>query len=439
MGMTVNLEDAEMDGAPVGSPFESSELHVKEAKAARSIARSWLREAGDHESCIVTESPRNRAEHTAVVARETAAMVDREAIFPEKAFQSAREQRLLSIMVPTELGGEGVDLSEVLDVCYMLARSCASTAMIFAMHQIMVAILVRHARSNPFHARLLRRISSEQLLLASSTTEGQGGGDLRTSACAVDTHGPRIELTKRATVLSYGTQADVILITARRAADALPSDQVLIAFVKSDYQLEPILNWDALGMRGTCSGGFNFKGEGDCAQIIGVPFQQIQSNTMMPVAHLTWSAVWTGIAAAAVDRARRQIRASTRRSAGTPPPGLVSLSRAQMSLLSLQATVKYALRMFESIANSEKEYDSIDFQNSLNLLKVQASEMATAIVIGSLQACGLAGYRNDGEFSISRQLRDVMSAPVMINNERILVNTAPASMLTEVPDSLFGN
>ncbi len=54
--------------------------------------------------------------------------------------------------------------------------------MIYAMHQIKIACLLRHGRGSAWHQRLLRRICSEQLLLASSTTEGQGGGDVRKSA-----------------------------------------------------------------------------------------------------------------------------------------------------------------------------------------------------------------------------------------------------------------
>jgi acyl-CoA dehydrogenase len=57
-------------------------------------------------------------------------------------------------------------------------------------------------------------------------------------------------------------------------------------------------------------------------------------------------------------------------------------------------------------------------------------------VMSAMQACGLSGYRNDGEFSVSRHLRDVLSSSIMINNERILANVATASLLIEVPHSL---
>ena len=43
-------------------------------------------------------------------------------------------------------------------------------------------------------------------------------------------------------------------------------------------------------------------------------------------------------------------------------------------------------------------------------------------MMSAMRACGLSGYRNDGEFSVGRHLRDVLSAPIMINNDRILAN-----------------
>ncbi len=68
--------------------------------------------------------------------------------------------------------------------------------------------------------------------------------------------------------------------------------------------------------------------------------------------------------------------------------------------------------------------------------KVNASELATATVLSAMQACGLSGYRNDGEFSVSRHLRDVLSSSVMIKNYRILASSASGALLVEVPSLL---
>ncbi len=187
---------------------------------------------------------RQRAAQVAAVAAAVADKVDYEARFPFEAFSAAKAERLLGVHVPLELGGEGASISDVADICYMLGRSCASTGMVFAMHQIMVAILVRHASESAWHRQLLRRLCDEQLLLASSTTDGQGGGDVRSSVCAVETSDSGITVVKSATVMSYGAEADGVVTTARRAPNAAPSDQVLVAFTKEDYHLDTSMNWN---------------------------------------------------------------------------------------------------------------------------------------------------------------------------------------------------
>ncbi len=72
----------------------------------------------------------------------------------------------------------------------------------------------------------------------------------------------------------------------------------------------------------------------------------------------------------------------------------------------------------------------------MNLLKVNSSEAAIDTVMSALQACGLSGYRNDGEFSVARNLRDVLSSSIMINNERILAGAASSLLLFDVPPLL---
>ena len=46
--------------------------------------------------------------------------------------------------------------------------------------------------------------------------------------------------------------------------------------------------------------------------------------------------------------------------------------------------------------------------------------------MSAMRACGLSGYRNDSEFSVGRHLRDILSSPVMISNDRILANVGAA-------------
>jgi acyl-CoA dehydrogenase len=379
-----------------------------------------------------------RARAAADVAKANAAAVDAEARFPAESFAEIRRQRLLGIQVPTHLGGEGANIAEIADVCYILGQACSSTALIYAMHQIKMACIVRHTKGNPALERILSRIASEQLLMASSTTEGQAGGNVRSSEAAVEHQGENITLERKATVISYAIEADGVVTTARRAADAAGSDQVLLVLLKSDYTLERLQVWDTLGMRGTHSEGFTLRARASAEQIMPESYDRIHAQTMVPFAHLLWGSVWAGIAAAAAAKAQAFIRHAVRGSNGQMPPGAAHFTQAVSSLRTLRGVLAANLRSYESIMSDDKAISALEFQAQITLTKVQASELAVSTVLSSLRACGLSGYRNDTEFTIGRLLRDVLSAPLMINNDRILTNLATTSLMTPLPTSITG-
>jgi acyl-CoA dehydrogenase len=189
-------------------------------------------------------------------------------------------------------------------------------------------------------------------------------------------------------------------------------------------------------MRGTCSSGFKLTATGASDQVLPESYEKIHARTMMPVAHLAWSGAWTGIAAGAVDRARSFVRKAALRADGKLPPGAAHLTRASATLRTLRSLIATSLQRFEAASMDEAALESVDFQTTMNLLKVNASEMAVSTVMSAMQACGLSGYRNDSEFSLGRHLRDILSSPIMINNDRILANVAAASLLGGVPASL---
>lgn len=153
----------------------------------------------------------SRAAAAAAVACQHAAGVDRDSLFPADALAALKAQRLLGILAPTALGGEGCGVADVVDVCYRLGQSCAATGMIYAMHQIMVACIVRHMQRGGALENLIRRLCAKQLLLASSTTEGRNGGDVRSSEAPIQHKDDRISLERHASVISYGAHADGIV------------------------------------------------------------------------------------------------------------------------------------------------------------------------------------------------------------------------------------
>src|SRR5580658_9256283 len=379
-----------------------------------------------------------RARAAADAARTYASAVDAEARFPGEAFAEIRKQRLLGIQVPQALGGEGASIAEIADVCYILGQACSSTALIYAMHQIKMACITRHSKGSAAIERILSRIAAEQLLMASSTTEGQAGGNVRSSEAAVEYGGDQVTLERKATVISYAMEADGIVTTARRAADAAASDQVLLVLLKKDYTLEKLQSWDTLGMRGTHSEGFTLRAHAPAQQIIPEPYEKIHPQTMVPHAHILWGSVWAGIAAVATAKAQAFVRNALRGSGGQMPPGAAHFTKAASSLRTMRGVLNSAMRSYQAAMADENALGALEFQSMITMTKVEVSELAQETVLAALRACGLSGFRNDSEFSIGRHLRDVLSAPLMINNDRILANLAMTSVMTSLPASVSG-
>lgn len=375
---------------------------------------------------------RAAAQRAMQVAAQHADAVDREARFPTEAFDALRRERLLSAMVPARFGGAGLSLADVATICETLAQGCASTAMVYAMHQIQVACIEEHGSGTAWHAALLERLVAEQLLLASATSEETIGGAMRTSACAVEVEGERFRIEKLAPTISYGAQADGILVTARRNAEAAASDQVMIVTLREQTTLEKRGVWDSMGMRGTCSEGFRLVAGGDATQILSTPFSEIADQTMLPVSHTLWAAVWTGVAGDAVNRAKAFFRAQARAKPGSVPPAGMRLAQATGLLQMMQARLAVALDAARTAHNAKHGANQADlplsallgFASDMNTLKTSISSTALQVVQEVLMIVGMAGYKNCTEYSVGRHLRDLYSAPLMINNDRIAQNTA---------------
>jgi acyl-CoA dehydrogenase len=360
------------------------------------------------------------------IAAPNAFEVDRDARFPCEAIDALRAERMLSALVPVELGGAGATLTDVAAAVEALGRHCASTAMIYAMHQIQVACLVRHGRSE-LVLDYLRDLADRELLLASATTEAGIGGDVRSSSCAVARDGDRFRLEKDSPVISYGAHADGLLVTARRTPDSPPNDQVLVLVPCTPSTLEVRSDWDTLGFRGTCSNGFLLRAEGRVDQILTGSFGDISSRTMLPTSHIVWASVWLGIATSAVDAARTHVRTEARRRPGTTPPAAVRLAELIGRCEEFRALVRTRATEYELTLDQPDELSGMGFAIRMNALKTSASRLVVEIVGEAMTICGMAGYRNDSELSLTRHLRDAYGAALMVNNDRIL--GASAQML----------
>lgn len=360
------------------------------------------------------------------VMQPNAADVDAKARFPREGMDALKKLGLMGAYIPQDLGGMGLNISQVGRLCETLGQYCGSTAMIFAMHQIQVACATHHGLTNNHFRDYLKQVAAGQRLLASATTEMGIGGDLRSSICAVEVEGDTFTLTKNAPVISYGSEADDLFITSRRSPDAPANDQVHVVLGKTDYELEPTMSWDTMGFRGTCSEGFIVKAHGNINQIIPTPFAEVLSHSMHPTAHILWGSLWLGIATDSVNMARAFVRDMMKKNPNAPQTASLRLAEVHSILQEMRNNVHGCALQYQQLLseNNTDGLDSFSFSVKINNLKISCSTLIIEIVSRSLLICGIAGYRNDTKYSLSRHLRDAYGASLMVNNDRIMNHNA---------------
>ncbi len=376
-------------------------------------------------------------ELSSTVAARHASEVDAQARFPSETIAALREASLLAAPVPQAFGGAGCTMQQLAQLCATLSQGCGSSGMVLAMHYIQAACLVRHGADDTYFAEYLRDLVKYQPLLASMTSEVGTFGDTRSSVCAVERDGPRFVLNKDATTGSYCAHADAILVTCRRDAQAPSNDQVLVLVKRDDATLTQTTTWDTLGMRGTCSPGFRLESSGPVEQIVPGSFADISAETMVPYSHILWSALWWGIAADAVGRAATYVRGEARKKPGTVPPTAMRLAEVSAQLQGMRQQWQASAQAFDDTtqrAGGHEELLDMGWALRLNNLKIACSETAPQIVHRALQIVGVLGYKNDSPFSLGRHYRDLLSASLMISNDRIAAKNA--SMLLVHKDTL---
>lgn len=372
------------------------------------------------EGSLIEEPERDAVGTICAVAADHAVDVDRAGRFPEEAVEAMRQGGLLGAAVPRALGGLGLSLARQVEACDRIARACASSAMILAMHWIQVGSIARHVGEQEELGAYLSDVALSQRLIGSVTSEVGVGGELRRSIASVM---PGVDgdfaLSKEASASSYCEQADDLLVTARRGPDAAPSDQVAVLLREGDFRLSDVGAWDTLGMRGTCSPPATVTGGGRAWQILETPFHEIAHVSMVPLSHVLWSGVWCGIARDAIDRARRFVRAKARKD---PEGSFLARDRLARATSRLSGLVARRDALVDAIVADRLSGPRSALE--VSSLKVVVSEEVVDVVTEALRAIGIAAYRDDGEYGLGRHLRDAHSAWLMINNDRIRQSNA---------------
>jgi len=373
-----------------------------------------------------------RVDDARTYVERAASLSDRIAVKPgpgrEKAHCDAllaemRRSGLMAVGVPRRLGGPELDLDTIAVITHEIARQSGSAGLAYAMHMSQALSLAAHAPATPWFDALQRRVLADQLLIASGTSEKGPGGDIFTSICCTEAEGENgLRLRKESPNISYVDHADLILVTANHHPPGGRSQQVLIAAEVDRSAFEMGRETTLLGMRGILNGPWSFTVRFPSEAIFPGGFGAIARQTMTPVIHILWSALWSGIVWTALDRTRRFLAAETDPAGEMPAVTRYELTRLVDRHHMMNAMIRQAIAAF---AARDRAGDmGFGLAAQINRLKVNGSELAVSIVVDALGLVGLRGYATVGPYSLAEPLADILSGPIMVSNYRLSMNTA---------------
>ena len=348
--------------------------------------------------------------------------VDRDARFPSESLAAMKQEKILSSLIPVDKGGMGASISDISNAIRVLSRHCAATGSVLAMHTEQMFLLLKHGDTPALH-RLVDEIAEKQLLVANANSEVGLGGDVMRSLCALEPEGDGFRFDKQALAASYGSHADLILSTARRSPDAAETDQAVAMLRASEMMLEETTGWDTLGLRGTRSSGLHIVGHVTDDDLFPVPFADLANRGGGQMRHVLLTAVWTGLAEAAMNEAHKSVRAAARRNIGTTPQSAFRLAEIMADVQVARSTLTEAQRQIE-VAIETDTLEDIGLITSLRNVKVVTTTIAVRVAGMALQICGINGFRRGPDNPLERILRDSYGGLIMVGNDRYLLENA---------------
>jgi acyl-CoA dehydrogenase len=100
-------------------------------------------------------------------------------------------------------------------------------------------------------------------------------------------------------------------------------------------------------------------------------------------------------------------------------------------LFSMRGGIYQTLGEYHDLLNADNPegFSGFGFAINVNNLKMTSSQLVVDIVTRAMLICGISGYRNDSKLTLGRHLRDAFGAALMVNNDRILGQTATMQIM----------
>ncbi len=329
-----------------------------------------------------------------------AAEVDEKGEFPHETIKKMAELGMLSMTIPEKYGGAAFDFLSLAIAIEEVSRGCASTGVIVAVHNSLVAWPIVNWGTDAQKDKYLPRMATGELLGAFGLTEPNAGSDPAAMETTAVLKGDKYILNGSKRFITNAGVAQVFIVFAK--TDPAAGTKGITGFIVDRDAKGFTLgkHEDLLGLRATANCELMFD---DCevpaGNVLGGVGQGFKvALGTLDVSRIDIGAQAVGIAQAAMEKSITYSK--ERKQFGKP---ICEFQMIQAKLADM-ATSILAARMLVYYAAHQKDSGKTRFNKESAMCKLLAAETAVAVTREAVQIYGGYGYTKD--YPVERYFRD---------------------------------
>jgi alkylation response protein AidB-like acyl-CoA dehydrogenase len=343
------------------------------------------------------------------VIRPSAERTDREGLFPRANLTALGRAGWNGVLLPTSLGGLGLDHVAFAIAAEEIGRACPSTALVYVMHVGAAQTILLYGTDDQKDRWL--RAARNGVIGTYSTSEKASGGHWWFNFSEASRAGDDYVVNAEKSFTTSSGQADYYVVQTRTPGARGPTD---ITFFIVDGKARGIKAgaWDALGVRGNHSGPITYDQVAVPARDrLGAENQgkDIIYHGVSPVYLIGLAAAWHGVARGALESvteyATRTVHKDFDRRLADYQVLRQQLGEARVLVSSLPAWQHALAEKLDLAWRAGKPQGELLIP--LTELKVHAAEVANQVTRRALDVSGGYGYKRG---PLERYFRDARAA-----------------------------
>jgi alkylation response protein AidB-like acyl-CoA dehydrogenase len=365
------------------------------------MSRTYVETEQDKIQTNVKEILKHAEELKEVFSRR-ADVIDSEGIFPYENFAVLKKMNFLSLTIPKEFGGQGLNLLEYLQVQEILAQGDAPTALSLGWH---LGVMLEAAENRHWQGSAFEKVSSlivqDKFLFNLAQTERATGSPSRGgtpgTTAIKEENGWRLNGIKAFTSMAEALDYSIITADLNHTGKK--------GFILVDHKREGVSvkeTWDSISMRGTKSDDLVL--EDVLVDEEDLLFVEDGRSATTRGWYLQVPAVYIGIAAAAKDYA---IKFASEYSPSTLPGPIKDVPEVRRKIGKIELELFNARQVLYAVARKwvDQPEQRINMASELAAVKHIATNSANKVVDLAMKIVGARSLSASNP--LQRHFRDV--------------------------------